>query len=233
MPLTIQILIVGSTEGGRRSPILMSDDPTLHHFPRFPVNRFARLWLTATEQAFENVLAAQRAALTAARLTWGSDAASGRSGAVAYSDPRWEIERSISDSSTVRVGDRVTFSKQITETDIEWFASASGDTSRLHLDPSYASESRFGGRIAHGTLVAGLISAALARFPGTTVYLSQDMAFLHPVEIGDVVRSECVVIEDLGNDRFRLSTKVFVNDDVQVIDGEAEVLIDNDLSETA
>ena len=138
--------------------------------------------------------------------------------------PGWDIERTVDDRAELTVGERVEFSKTISDEDVRAFAAASGDTNPLHLDAAYADETRFGGRIAHGTLVSGLISAALARLPGTVVYLSQDMEFLAPVRIGDRVTAEVEVVEDLGGGRLRLSTTI-LNDGDPCIDGEAVVLV--------
>ncbi|MEF8786956.1 MAG: MaoC family dehydratase [Haloarculaceae archaeon] len=126
---------------------------------------------------------------------------------------------------TVDVGDTITFTKTIHDEDVKRFAASSGDTNPLHLDEEFAEETRFNGRIAHGILVSGLISAALARLPGDVVYLSQDLEFLAPVEIGDRVTAECAIAEDLGNNQYRLTTTVTDGDDETVIDGEAVVLI--------
>jgi len=134
-------------------------------------------------------------------------------------------ELSEDDRSELGVGDRVEFTKTITDEDVKSFAAASGDTNPLHLDDEYAEETRFRGRIAHGTLVGGLISAALARLPGLVVYLSQDLEFHNPVRIGDRVTADCEIVEDLGNKQFRLTTQVTDGDET-VIDGEAVVLID-------
>ncbi|WP_181687048.1 MaoC family dehydratase [Halorhabdus salina] len=139
--------------------------------------------------------------------------------------PGWEWDRTVEDSEAVAVGDSVTFSKDITDDDVVRFAEASGDTNPLHLEDDYAAETRFGGRIAHGMLVGGLISAALARFPGTVVYLSQDFEFKGPVRIGDRATAEVEVADTLDGGRYQLSTQVLVDDEV-VIDGEAIVLID-------
>ena len=106
------------------------------------------------------------------------------------------------------------------------FAEASGDTNRLHLDEEFAARTRFGERTVHGTLVAGLISAALARLPGLTIYLSQDLSFLAPVPLGERLTAECEVVEDLDNRRFRLTTAVLDGKDEPVIDGEATVVVD-------
>ncbi|CCQ34192.1 phosphate butyryltransferase protein [Halorhabdus tiamatea SARL4B] len=141
--------------------------------------------------------------------------------------PGWEWERTVEDSDAVDVGDSVTFSKEISDDDVTSFAAASGDTNPLHLEDDYAAETRFGGRIAHGMLVGGLISAALARFPGTVVYLSQDFEFKGPVRIGDRATAEVEVVETLDGGRYRLSTQVLVDGEA-VIDGEAVVLIDEE-----
>jgi len=144
----------------------------------------------------------------------------------AYENEDWSFE-SIGDRETqIDLGDVVKFSKTLSADDVQAFADASGDTNRLHLDAEYASGTRFGHPIAHGTLVAGTISAALARLPGLIVYLSQEVSYLGPVDIGDRVTAVCEVVEELGNDRYRLTTTVTREDGTQVIDGEAVVLAD-------
>lgn len=142
----------------------------------------------------------------------------------AYENDDWEYEYR-GDESGVTVGDTATFTKTLTGADIEAFAEASGDTNRLHLDEEFARETRFQGRIVHGTLVSGIISAALARLPGLTIYLSQELEFRGPVSIGDRVTAVVEVVEALGNDQYRLKTTVECDDDV-VVDGEATVLVD-------
>ncbi len=114
---------------------------------------------------------------------------------VSFGDETWVMERSTDDYDSLGVGDYVRFSKPIADTDVTAFAQVSGDTNRLHLESDFAEETQFGGRIAHGTLVAGTISAALARFPGVTVYLSQTLEFTGPVRIGGRVTAECEIVE--------------------------------------
>ncbi|SEQ45304.1 MaoC family dehydratase [Natrinema salaciae] len=144
---------------------------------------------------------------------------------IAFGDENWIMERSADDYASLGVGDYVRFSKPIADADVTAFAQVSGDTNRLHLESDFAEGTQFGGRIAHGTLVAGTISAALARLPGVTVYLSQDLEFTGPVHIGETVTAECEIVEDLGGDRYRLHTTVSREDEVTVIDGEAVVII--------
>jgi len=143
----------------------------------------------------------------------------------AYERDDWSFEY-VGHADTIDVGDVLRFTKTLAEDEVENFADASGDTNRLHLDDDYAAGTRFGRRIVHGTLVAGTISAALARLPGLIIYLSQEVSYLGPVDIGDRVTAECEVVEDIGNQRYRLSTTVTDGDGETVVDGEAVVLAD-------
>ncbi|WP_255151514.1 MaoC family dehydratase [Halorarius halobius] len=138
--------------------------------------------------------------------------------------PGWEVDLDAGDP--LEVGDSVRFSKTLTEADVERFALASGDTNPIHLDADWAEETRFEGRIVHGTLVAGVVSAALARLPGGVIYLSQDLEFQAPVRLGDRVTATVEVVEDVGGGRYRLRTTVAGEENV-AIDGEAVVLIDD------
>jgi 3-hydroxybutyryl-CoA dehydratase len=177
---------------------------------------------------YSSLLAANRAMLPS--LATDEDDTSDRQPApspeLTYSKADWTFEH-VDESDSLSVGDRVRFSKRLTDDEVQVFADASGDTNRLHLDADFAEGTRFGRRIAHGTLVSGVISAALARLPGLTIYLSQNLEFLAPVEIGERVTAICEIVEDLGDDRYRVTTVVEDEDGNTVIDGEATVLIDD------
>lgn len=141
--------------------------------------------------------------------------------------PSWDVTTEIDDANDLSVGDSVQFGKTVTDADVTQFAAASGDTNPIHLDEDAASETMFGDRIAHGILVSGLISAALARFPGSVVYLSQDLEFHSPVYLGDHVTADCTIVEFIGDDRYRLTTTI-TDDDGVVVDGEAVVLVQDE-----
>ena len=116
--------------------------------------------------------------------------------------------------------------KVVTDRDIEMFAEVSTDHNPVHLDDSYANDTVFGGRIAHGMLTAGLISAVIGeQLPGHgTVYLSQTLKFLWPVRPGDQVTAKVEVVEiDLGRRRVKIDTCCLV-DGKKVLTGEATVL---------
>jgi len=145
----------------------------------------------------------------------------------AYNAPDWEFSDDGEHPGTIEVGETFRFTKRISAADVEAFAQASGDTNRLHLSEEFAARSRFGRPIAHGTLVAGVISATLARLPGTVIYLSQTTEFVAPVDIGDRVSANVTAVEPLVNDRWRLETTVLDSNGEPVIEGEAVILVES------
>ncbi|WP_248515503.1 MaoC family dehydratase [Salinarchaeum laminariae] len=191
----------------------------------------ADAWMDLTNTVVRSTAAANRAAFSAfvtEDTTDDGELAESNAPSVAGEQPDWTFERSVDRREDIGVGETVTFSKRLTDEDVHAFAHASGDTNRLHLDDDFAQQTRFGGRIVHGTLASGLISAALARLPGLTIYLSQDLKFSAPVGIGDRVSANVEVVEDLGENQYRLTTEIHDEDeDTTIIDGEAVVLIDD------
>ena len=138
----------------------------------------------------------------------------------------WRHRRSADSRGDLNVGDWVEFSKSLSDRDVKRFAFASGDTNPLHLDDDYAIKTRFQGRIVHGTLINGLISAALARLPGEVIYLSNSTKFLKPVSLDQTVTARCEIVEDMGDHQYRLQTSIETEEGEQVVEGEATVLID-------
>jgi 3-hydroxybutyryl-CoA dehydratase len=128
----------------------------------------------------------------------------------------------------LQVGDTAFVTKTITDDDIRTFADLTGDHNPVHLDDEFAKTTRFGRRIAHGMLSAGLISAVLAnKLPGTgTVYLSQSLSFVAPVFPGDTVTAR-VTVTKVREDKpiVTLETVCTNQRDEPVIRGEAVVLV--------
>lgn len=129
---------------------------------------------------------------------------------------------------TLTVGQAAELSRTVTAADVEGFAAATGDTNPVHLDEEAARASRFGRRIAHGMLSAGLVSAVLGtRLPGPgTIYTGQTLRFTRPVFLGDTVTARVEVIELVPEKRrVRLSTTCTNQEGATVLDGEATVLV--------
>lgn len=127
----------------------------------------------------------------------------------------------------MNVGDSASMEKTITESDINLYAELTGDFNTAHIDEEAASGGIFGGRVAHGMLSAGLISAVIGtRLPGDgAIYLSQNLNFLKPVRVGDTVTAICKVTEILNSEKgiYKLETKCVKQNGECVIDGEAVI----------
>lgn len=127
----------------------------------------------------------------------------------------------------LKVGQKSSFTKSITETDVYLFAGISGDINPAHINEEYAKGTFFKKRIAHGILSGALISAVIGvQLPGPgSIYASQSLNFLAPVYFGDTITSTVEVKEILKEkNRVILSTMCTNQDGVVVTKGEAIVL---------
>lgn len=127
----------------------------------------------------------------------------------------------------IHIGDKASFTKTISESDVYQFAGITGDFNPVHINSEYANQTVFKERIVHGILTAGFISAVLGtKLPGSdTIYLSQKVDFKAPVKIGDTVTAEVEVLEKKDRKKIiRLRTIVKNQLDELVVDGEAVVM---------
>jgi len=106
----------------------------------------------------------------------------------------------------VKIGHKTSHSRTISEQDINAFAELSGDFNPVHVNEEYAKKTFFKGRIAHGTISIGLLSAAMAKLPGLPIFLGQDIKFLKPVRIGDTITATAEVI-DMRHDKAILTLR--------------------------
>ena len=127
------------------------------------------------------------------------------------------------------VGDAASVTKTITEEDLVLFAKVSLDVNPVHFDEAVASKTRFGGRVAHGMISAGLISAVIGtKLPGPgAMYLGQTLKFLAPVRIGDTITATATV-KAVRADKpiFTLETVCTNQAGERVLEGEAVVRYD-------
>jgi 3-hydroxybutyryl-CoA dehydratase len=117
--------------------------------------------------------------------------------------------------------------RTVTAADIDAFAAVTGDENPVHLDEAYAAATQFKGRIAHGMLSAGYISAVLGtQLPGPgAIYVSQTLSFRRPVRIGDEVTAEVTVTAiDPARGRVTFATQCVVAGKT-VVEGEAVVIV--------
>ncbi|HEY5046472.1 MAG TPA: MaoC family dehydratase [Rhizomicrobium sp.] len=118
------------------------------------------------------------------------------------------------------------FTKTVSERDIELFGEASGDINPMHFDEAFAKTTPFKGRIAHGVLTASYISTVLGmKMPGPgTIFMSLTTRFKAPVRIGDTVTALCTVREVIAEKRRVAFDCVCKVGDTIVVEGEALVM---------
>ena len=118
------------------------------------------------------------------------------------------------------------FTKTVTERDIQLFGEVSGDVNPVHFDEAFAKGTMFKGRIAHGVLSASYISTVLGmKMPGPgTIFMSLTTRFKAPVRIGDTVTATCTVREMNAEKRRVVFDCVCKVGETTVVDGEAMVM---------
>ena len=119
----------------------------------------------------------------------------------------------------LEVGDHVSFSKTIGESDVYLFAGITGDLSGNHVNEQYMKRSAYGHRIAHGALLIGFMSTTSTMIiercvskgiAETPVSLGYDrVRFLRPAFIGDTVTVTYTVTE-IDEEKRRSVSKIEV-----------------------
>lgn len=127
----------------------------------------------------------------------------------------------------IQIGDKAFFQKTITETDVYLYAGITGDINPAHINEEVSKDTMFKGRIAHGMLTAGLVSAVLGvHLPGPgTIYMGQELKFTAPVRFGDTIKAEVEVIERIEEkNRIKLNTICTNQNGDVVLKGVATVM---------
>lgn len=126
----------------------------------------------------------------------------------------------------IKIGDKASIAKTITEGDVYLFAGITGDQNPAHINEEVAKNTIFKGRIAHGMLSAGLISAVLGmQLPGPgTIYMGQDLKFTAPVRFGDTITAQVEVIEIVKEKIVKLKTTCTNQEGAFVVEGTAIVM---------
>ncbi len=128
----------------------------------------------------------------------------------------------------LKIGDKFSASKQITDAVVRAFAEFSGDYNPIHLDDEFASKTRFGKRIAHGMISGALISAVLGYElkDRKIVYLSQTLKFTAPVYIDDTVTATATVTNIREDKPVVTVETICTNQNGEtVVNGEAAIMV--------
>lgn len=123
------------------------------------------------------------------------------------------------DFDTIQVGDVETLTKKITEADVRKFVEMTGDDNPLHVDRAFAETTSFKDIVVHGMLGASFISTVIGtKMPGTgALWVSQNIEFLLPVRLGDVLTISATVLKKYDRERLlELDTRI-INQNQQLI----------------
>ena len=126
----------------------------------------------------------------------------------------------------IHVGDQVTFTKTMTQTDMILWVGLTGDMNPVHIDKEYAQTTRFKDVIIPGLMVAGLISTVMTQSTFGNVYSGQTLKFIKPVYVGDTITAVATVIEKMEEKhRVKIKTECYNQRDELVITGEGQEYI--------
>lgn len=103
----------------------------------------------------------------------------------------------MTEKKVFRIGDRASFSKTISESDVYAFTGITGDFNGLFVNEEFAQRSRYGRRIVPGNIPASFISTAMGMYlPGPgAIFLDQSTKFVAPVYPNDTITARIQLIE--------------------------------------
>jgi 3-oxoacyl-[acyl-carrier protein] reductase len=128
----------------------------------------------------------------------------------------------------IKLGDTASFTKEITQDDVNRFVQLTGDDNPLHVNRSYALETPFKGIVVHGMLGASFISTIIGtKLPGEgALWVSQNFEFLLPVRLGDTLEVTATVTKKLEKENMiELDTKIINQNKAVVLKGMGLVKI--------
>jgi acyl dehydratase len=125
----------------------------------------------------------------------------------------------------VEVGQRATFSKTVSESDVYLFAGITGDFAPNHVNRAHMEKTGYGRLMAHGALMVGYISTASTMVIAgsldsgeTAVSLGYDrIRFVKPVFFGDTI-TVAYEIEEIDPPRRRSTSRIEItNQDGELV----------------
>ncbi len=128
---------------------------------------------------------------------------------------------------TLRIGERASFTKTISETDVYLFAGISGDFNPMHVNEEFAKLTPFKTRIAHGALAQSLIAPVLGtKLPGLgTVAVEVTTRFKRPTFFGDTITATAEMVEKLESKKWVRLKLIWTNQRGELVsEGEAVVI---------
>ena len=127
----------------------------------------------------------------------------------------------------IKLNQKASFTKTVTENDVYQFAEVSGDKNPAHTDEEYCKNTIFKTRIAHGMLGASFISTVFGMdLPGPgTIFLENNCRFKKPVFFNDTITAEVEVSEIIMEKNIvKFVTRCYNQNGDVVIEGTATLM---------
>jgi 3-oxoacyl-[acyl-carrier protein] reductase len=128
----------------------------------------------------------------------------------------------------IKIGETKTLTKHITEADVRKFVQMTGDNNPLHVDRAYAESTSYKDIVVHGMLGASFISTVIGtKLPGAgALWISQNMEFLLPVRLGDVLTISVKVLKKHKRDQLlELDTRIINQNKQLILNGVGKVKV--------
>lgn len=136
--------------------------------------------------------------------------------------PRVVDRSELAPAAPLAVGQVLEIQRSFSQADFDRFARLSGDDNPIHVDPAFASRTRFGRTVAHGMLLYSAVEAALGRLAPAPASISQTLKFPTPTYTGEPVRIRLEVTAlDAASGLATVATTVIRPDGVAGLEGEA------------
>ena len=121
--------------------------------------------------------------------------------------------------SELEVGMKGSFTKKITQEDLDKFISICNDVNPIHVDAEFAKNAKFKDKIAHGILVSSLISTVVGtKMPGPgSVWLDQNLKFLLPVHVNDTITAISEILVKINERQQVIVRTTCVNQNNEVV----------------
>ncbi len=127
----------------------------------------------------------------------------------------------------LEIGESASQTKTITETDIVLYAGITGDFNPIHINEEYAKQTIFKGRIAHGSLVQGLMAPVIGmKLPGMgSIAYAGESRFKAAVKIGDTITATATVSEKIMDKNIVIMKLEWLNQRGEVVvEGSMKVM---------
>ena len=121
--------------------------------------------------------------------------------------------------SELKVGMKGSYTKKITQEDVDSFIKICNDVNPIHVNEEFAKNAKLSGKIVHGILVSSLISTVVGtKCPGPgSVWLDQSLKFLLPVKINDTITATSEILVKIPERQQVIVRTTCVNQNNEVV----------------